>query len=136
MSTLLNQQYNSGGTSTTGNTSETAIQATPVLFSGEQSGVYFGGSFNFTPGAGATSITVRVRTGTGVPGQAYSGGTVLYSAVHTVIAADAQNIPLDFMDISGTINSPAGQAYTLTVQQTGATANGTVNQIYTRQEQQ
>lgn len=130
MSTILNQQYDASATNIP-TTTETPIAETPVLFSGEQSGVYIGGSFRLTPGTAATSVVVRVRQGTGITGTA-----VYTSPSITVVAADPISIAIDSMDLTGVINSPAGTAYTITVQQAAATGNGSVTDSYFRAEQQ
>lgn len=98
-------------------TSETAIVTTPSPDEriGPALGVLVSGFVNVTPGTGTTAVVVKVRAGSGIT------GTTLQSTTHTVIAADPQNIAIEYFDNSGTI--PVGQ-YTVTVTQTGASANG------------
>jgi hypothetical protein len=130
MSTILTQAFNSSSVPIP-TTTETAIMSTAVLYSGEQSGVYVGGSFRVTPGTGTTAVVLKVRQGVGV-----SGTTVYTSPSIPVTAGNATDLALDIMDTTGVINGPAGTAYTVTITQTGATANGSVNDNYFRVEQQ
>jgi hypothetical protein len=130
MSTILNQAFNATAVAIP-TTTETPVAETPVLFSGEQTGVYIGGSMRFTPGTAATSVILRVRQGIG------TGGTAIYTSPSlTVTAATPIDLALDMLDTTGVINSPAGTAYTITLQQAAATANGSVNDNYYRVEQQ
>ena len=130
MSTILDQMATTSSTSIP-TTNETAIAETPVLYSGESSPVYIGGSFRLTPGTAATTVTVRVRLGTG------TSGTAIYtSPAMTVAANDPISIAIDTLDSSQAINTPNGTAYTITVQQASATGNGSVTDSYFRVEQQ
>jgi len=130
MSTILNQQATQASTSIP-TTAETAIAETPVLYSGEQSPVYVGGSFRLTPGTAATTVTVRVRLGTG------TSGTAIYtSPAMNVVATDPISVAIDMLDTSQAINTPNGTAYTVTVQQASATGNGSITDSYFRVEQQ
>lgn len=75
------------------------------------------GVLNITPGTATTAVTVRCKN---------QGGTQFgTSQVHTVAAAAPQNIAFNFQDVSGLVNT----SYQIEVQQTAATANGTVNEI-------
>lgn len=80
------------------------------------------GVFNITPGAAATSVTVRVRQV--LPSGALTGAVQSNANVHTVVAAAPQNIPFEAYD-------PVGSAlgWVLTAQQGAATGNGTINTV-------
>lgn len=100
---------------------ETAVLTTPAVFSGLPR-VLLRGHLNVTQGTGGTNIIVRVRQGNG------TGGTVIGLAeTDNLGAAALESFPYSFEDSSGLVASAAGAQWTLTVQATGATANGTVN---------
>lgn len=78
------------------------------------------GLLNVTPGTGTTALVLRCRQGTGIAGALV--GTA--DTVGVTAAVNAQ-VPFSFLDTA--IAPPANNVYTVTVQQTGATANGTIN---------
>jgi hypothetical protein len=84
-------------------------------------GVFIGGEFNITTGTGTTALSVRIRQGS------LTGTTVGAARVHTIGAGVSGNIGFSELDASayGLANSSA--VYVVTVSQTGASANGTVN---------
>lgn len=101
-------------------TNETAaITTAPVSVTLDGDPIYISGSLNFTTGASTTSVTVRCRRGVGV-----AGALVQETEPYTIGAAANATIPFGFQDIPGAV---AGQQYTITIQQTAATGNGTVN---------
>ena len=66
-------------------------------------------------GASATTVVIRARQGVGT-----GGSSIGSNHVQTVAASSSYVIPFRFLD-------PAGaSAYTITIQQTGASGNGTV----------
>lgn len=135
MSTILNQQFSVAAVPIV-TTTETAVMSTPALFSGQQTPVYVGGSFRFTPGTGATAVTLRIRQGANAVGAQNPVGTVLYtSPALNVVAGNPISVPLDMLDATGVINGAPGTPYTVSLQQTAATANGSVNDNYFRVEQ-
>jgi len=78
------------------------------------------GLVNITAGTATTAVVVRVR-------QNSLTGTVVGNALtHTLAAAAVANIAFDVQDFSAAA-TPVAQ-YVVTVQQTAATGNGTVNQ--------
>lgn len=101
-------------------TAETVIATTvarAVNAPGSQ-GQYIDGMINITPGTAATAVVIRVRAGNGLSGAVIGG-----PETHTVAAGANQSIP--YAQIDGTT---VGQVqYTLTVQQTAATGNGSIN---------
>lgn len=103
-------------------TSETAAVVTPALPvspPGAATGIVIRGNINFTAGTGATFVTIRVRQGSG------TGGTAVYTGTPvTVVAAAVYDLAFEAIDTSLV---PASQ-YTVTVTQTAASGNGTVNQ--------
>lgn len=85
---------------------------------GTGEGLVISGCVNVTQGTNGTAVTVRVRKGEGI------AGTVVGQAlVSPLAAAAAGSIPFHAID-----SAPADNAsYSVTVQLTAATANGTVN---------
>lgn len=81
-------------------------------------GQYISGVINVTAGAGTTAFVVRVRAGNGLSG-AVIGGPETVAATASV-NANVAYAQMDFT-LSGNVQ------YTVTIQQTGATGNGTVN---------
>lgn len=77
------------------------------------------GAINVTTGAATTAVTVRVRRGEGI-----TGTVVGIAAVHTLAAAAVASIPFEAVD---TAVPNDNQVYSVTIQQTAATGNGTVN---------
>src|SRR5437588_8247747 len=78
------------------------------------------GSLNITAGAGTTAVVVRVRQGANTT----TGTVVGVAETDTLAAAASGSIPFDFIDLT---NQYLSSQYSLTVQQTGGTAAGTVN---------
>lgn len=74
------------------------------------------GVLNVTAGTSTTAVVIRVRQGIG------TGGAVVGNAdTHTLAAGASANIPVKKEDLVG------ASAYTVTVTQTAATGNGSVN---------
>lgn len=116
---------------------ETSILATDVIQSGGGIGMPAANrpakitvTINITEGTTGTAFVLRLRQGTLVSG-------ALVGAALTVTLAAAANFQGTFVfrDASGVINQPGGSAYNVTVAETGATANGTVNAIDIQVEQ-
>jgi|KBSSwiStaDraftv2_1062776.scaffolds.fasta_scaffold1358516_2 hypothetical protein len=119
---MSNNHCNTASAVTLVTTAETAVvTVTPFNTSspgGE--GVSISGSLNITTGTATTAVVIRVRQGSGV------AGTVVGAALtYTIGAAVSATIPYDVLDT--TALSATGQQYTVTAQQTAASANGTVN---------
>jgi hypothetical protein len=102
-------------------TAETVVATTSIFNVGNTGGqgVSVGGVFNITTGTGTTAIVVRVRRAT------LTGTQVGESQTHTIGAAVSANIAFEQLD-SGVLDGTA-QSYVVTVSQTAASANGTVN---------
>lgn len=101
-------------------TTETVALVTPPVsttFAGDQ--IDIEGMINVTAGTGTTACTLRVRRGNGI-----TGTVVRVADTDTLAAGSSESFPLQCVDTPGDV---AGQVYSLTVQQTGATANGTIN---------
>jgi hypothetical protein len=81
-----------------------------------------------TPGTGTTSLTLRIRRGVDATGALVGEANAVAAAV---AAGSAREIDLEAIDVLGDV---AGQSYVLTIQQTAATANGTVLQSQIRAE--
>ena len=77
-------------------------------------------TINMTPGTGTTQINARVRHGNGVAGAVIGPGGL----ADDTTAGIQVEIPIDTQDLVGDL-----VGYSITVQQTGATANGTVNAV-------
>lgn len=100
-------------------TAETAVwQTSPASARSDQDQWAIEATIDFTTGTGTTGLTVRCRRGTGV-----LGTQVGASNLDTIAAGNSQPVSVNFTDTPGAV---AGQIYTITVQQTAATANGTV----------
>lgn len=81
-------------------------------------------NLNITEGTTGTAFVVRCRQGVGV------GGALVGVALTVTLAAAASGeFTFTFRDSSGVPFAPGGTAYTITVAETAATANGTVNAI-------
>lgn len=104
-------------------TAETVVYTTPNLMSGipQQLPVGIEGTVNVTPGTAATGITVRVRQ------SSLTGPVVGQAPLHTVAAGAAQSISFGATDNTGFLQG--GGVYVVTLQQTAATGNGTVNMV-------
>lgn len=98
-------------------TAETTILTTtaPDERIGPALGVVISGFVNVTAGTGTTAVVIKIRQGSGV------AGTLLQSGTHTLAAGASANIPIEYVDNTGTTPVPQ---YTVTVTQTAATANG------------
>jgi hypothetical protein len=81
-------------------------------------GLTISGMVNVTQGTAGTAITVRVREGVGI-----TGAVVGQALVYTLAAAAVASIPFTATDSVVLDN----QQYSVTVQATAATGNGTVN---------
>lgn len=81
-------------------------------------GLCVSGILNVTAGTGTTAVVVRVREGRGI------AGTLVGTAkTHTLAAGASASIP--FCEYDSAVGE--NQIYSVTIQQTGATGNGTVN---------
>jgi hypothetical protein len=83
-------------------------------------GIAFDGNINVTPGTGATAVTVRVRRG------GLAGTLIGVAQAQGVTAAVAANVPIAELDPTLV---QVGVSYAVTIQQTAASANGTVNRV-------
>lgn len=100
-------------------TSETVVATlSDVETTGAGDAVDLQGSVDITAGTGATAVTLRVRRG-GV-----AGAVVRANNPQTIAAGNTATLDIEATDNPGDV---AGQVYVLTVQQTAASANGTVN---------
>jgi hypothetical protein len=79
-------------------------------------------TLNMLAGTGTTAIVLRIRQGSTV------AGTVLGTATVTLAAGANGGSPISVEDTPAWLSAPAnGGQYSLTVAQTGGSANGTVN---------
>jgi len=111
-------QVLSGSAVTLTTTAETAVAVTPLPDERAEPalGVLVSGFVSVTTGTtGTSAVVVKIRAGSG------TGGTVLQTITSTATTSSSYNIPISYFDQSGAF--PIGQ-YTVTVTQTGATANG------------
>lgn len=100
-------------------TTETiALTTAAISTPGPGTNVSIQGIIEMTYGTGTTAVTVRVRRGTTITGTLVGEGNA-----YTVAAGNTSEQTFSVEDTPGEV---AGQAYVVTVQQTGATANGTV----------
>lgn len=116
---LKGQVARAAAVAITAATETQAISGIPVVggSSGSNLDQTICGTINFLAGTAATAVTVRVKT---------SGGTLVGTAqLHTIAAGATANIPFTVVDQTG---SPTA-SYQVTLQQTAATGNGTVNEL-------
>lgn len=104
-------------------TAETAVITTPAFpVNGAGQGVRISGSVSGATGAGVTSCQVRVRQGAG------TGGAIVASAVFQEAQGASSFYSMAFDVLDTTVGVPAAPqgnpVYTVTVQQVGATGNG------------
>lgn len=120
---MANQHSVAASAITIPTTSETVL-ATLGPFSENQAppaqGVAFDGNINLTSGTGTTSVVVRVRSGS------LTGPIIGVAQSQTVTAGQTINIPIAELDPTLV---QATAVYVVTVQQTAATGNGTVNRV-------
>lgn len=114
-------------------TTEKALLVTTPMndgIPGAMQPIRIAGTVNITPGTGTTAVVIRVRQGNGIT------GTVVGSALtHTVTAGNAIQLAYSAEDTSSWLTQAGGGSYSVTVQQTGASGNGTVNFIESILEQ-
>lgn len=113
---------------------ETAVATSDtVQYSAPQGeGLVIRGVMNVTAGTGTTAVTVRCRKGANTT----SGALVGVANPDTLAAGNSESISFEFLDTAPVV-TPSGTAsgadvagtnvYTITLQQTGGTGNGTVN---------
>jgi hypothetical protein len=100
-------------------TAETIVATTPAISTpSPDTPVTISGVLSMTYGTGTTAVTVQVRRGTTV-----SGTLVGEANAWNVTAGNTSEQTFSVKDTPGDV---AGQSYVITVTQTGATANGTV----------
>ena len=101
-------------------TSGAADEVRPIA-----NGVLVKGFVNVTAGTATTAVVIKVRRGSG------TGGTQVGNTLtHAVAAAGPNSIPIAAVDMPGPAagqQAPFVGQYTVTVTQTAATGNGTVN---------
>lgn len=101
-------------------TTETvALVTPPVSTTYGSDAIEIEGKLNVTAGTGTTACVLRIRRGNGI-----TGTIVGVAETDTLAAGSSESFPLEGVDTPGDV---AGQVYSLTVQQTAATGNGTVN---------
>src|SRR5215472_14718322 len=112
-------------TTTLTTTTETAAATSPVVAIDQPGsagqGVQISGCVTGATGTGVTSVQVRVRAGSG------TGGAIIASVLQEAQAASSfYSMAFQVVDNSiGVLATPIGNAqYTVTVQQVGATGNG------------
>lgn len=118
--TTTNTQVSSAATNIP-TTTETAVLVftIPPLNNPAGQGVEINASVSFTAGTGTTSAQVRVRQGNGV------AGAVVGAIAQAPTTAGIEN-SLDALVLDPTLSYPTGNTYTVTVQQVGASGNGTM----------
>lgn len=118
----MSRQYENqlSGTVPIVTTAETvALVTSRVSTTYESDPINIEGMVNVTGGTGTTACVIRIRRGNGTT------GTVVRAAdTDSIAAGNTESFPIQGVDTPGDV---AGQVYSLTVQQTAATGNGTVN---------
>jgi hypothetical protein len=117
------QQNNTATVLTT--TAETAVGTftIPPEANPGGEGVYLEAGVLVTTGAGVGSVTMRIRQGSGL------AGAVIGGPVTTVVNASSTGQGAQCICLDPTLAYPAGNQYTVTVAQNGATGNGTMQQV-------
>lgn len=106
-------------------TSEVITLVNAIVQVPRTTGIFFTGIVYVTPGTGTTSITVRLRQGFG------TGGTIVWEIANFPVTAGVLNaIPVTGIFTGSDYLAPGGSQSTLTLQQVGATGNGSVSQGY------
>jgi hypothetical protein len=113
-------------------TEKALLVTTPIVdgIPGSISPIRIAGTINVTPGTGTTSVVIRVRQGNGITGTALGN-----PVTHNVTAAAPTQLAFSAQDLSGWLTQAGGGSYAVTIQQTGATGNGTVNYVESILEQ-
>jgi hypothetical protein len=86
-------------------------------------GLYIDANCIVTTGAAATALQVRVRQGAG------TAGAIVGVVAQSQCAASTADELASCAALDPTTNYPAGNTYTVTVQQVAATGNGTMAQV-------
>ena len=123
---MANTHANSASGVATGTNTETpvaTISPAVAVASPSGEGVTVSGVVNITAGTGTTAVVVRVRRGVDA-----TGSQVGQAATHTLAAGASASIPFCNLDAAASALSGTDQ-WTVTVQQTGGTAAGTVNYV-------
>jgi hypothetical protein len=118
MATDLAHVQTSGFTNI-GTTVETVVLTTPIVATGTFRAIV-SAHINTGTGTGATALTIRIRQGNG------TGGAIVIAETVNVTAGNTVTLATSWEDDSGILDTGAGGQYTLTLQQTAATANATV----------
>ena len=121
MSAILSHQNIANGTAVP--SAETAIAVSPVniVTVPAVTKVIIRATVNVLAGTGTTAVVARIRQGNGV------GGNVLATATITLAAGNNGQINLSVEDTAALLAAAAGGQYSLTLAQTGGSANGSVN---------
>lgn len=115
----LTNKIGSGSAINVPTTTETIAATVQVSTDNAGANVTLEGNLDLTTGTGVTGVTVQVRRGATV------AGTVVGSAEVPAAAASTRVVfPIQVNDNPGEV---ASQSYVLTVTQTAATGNGTIN---------
>ena len=103
-------------------TAETAVLTFTIPPEGNPGGqgIYIDVNCVVTTGAATTALQIRVRQGSGV------GGAIVGVMAQTQVAAATANEQAGAGVLDPTLIYPAGNTYTVTVQQVAATGNGTM----------
>jgi hypothetical protein len=114
------QSVQNAGATTLPTTSETVAATSPqVTTDNATRTVSIEANLNITTGAGVTALVLRVRKGS------LTGALMGNAQTVTVSAAASYNLSICADDVPG---DESEQTYVVTVQQTGASGNGSVNQ--------
>ncbi len=92
----------------------------PVSTTSRGASISISGFIKLTTGAGTTAVQLRIRRGTTVT------GTVVVMVPVSVQAGAQVTIPFTVQDAIGEV---AGQRYVITLQQVGATGNGSADTV-------
>lgn len=107
-------------------TAETAVltfTVPPEFQAAGGQGIYIDANCVVNTGAGVTALQVRVRQGVG------TGGALVGLMQQTQALASTPNELAGCANLDPTLIYPAGNTYTVTVQQVAATGNGIMQQV-------
>lgn len=100
-------------------TNETVVATISGITTGRARDIAIQGFAQITTGGGTTALTPRIRRGTTIAGTLVGEGNPLQVAA---AAGSTEDVEISVVDTGQDVQ---GQSYVLTVQQTGAAADGT-----------
>lgn len=116
--------FQTADTTVTTTTETVVATVNGVLVPGAGARVKLTGNCNLSTGTGVTAVTPRIRRGVDATGALVGEGDPVAAGASTQVGVD--------LDVTDTPGDSSALTYVFTVQQTGATGNGTVVQASVR----